>query len=350
MSTSTPKQTNENEEIDLGVLFNSIGRGISKLFNAIGTVIVFLLNTLLGLVVFVRKRLLYFAVASGIGLLAGSLTETITPKKYIATATLEPHFESARQLYSNVDYLNDLAAQNDSVQLAAFFNISPSQAATLKAIEIMPFVTETMLLQEYNNYVTQLDSLVATETSFEKYVKQGNDYERQIHILRAQSTTQDIFSVLLDPILQSVSNIDYFKDQQRTALFNLELSDSITQVSIVQTDSLLSLFEEVRMVEANKEFSNGTNLYMSSSAKDNTEISLLNRKIELTNELEEIRTKKVKAKNVVDVISAFPRVGYLETSIWKNKIFLGFLAGVLLLSVFYLVLHLDAYVLSKNKD
>ena len=349
MSTSTPKKTND-EEIDLGVLFNSIGRGISRLFAAIGSAIMFVLNIIFAVVVFVRKRIVYFAIACVVGLIAGVFLEKVSPPNYMATATLEPHFDSARQLYSNVGYINDLAEQQDSVQLSAFFGISQGEAATITSIEIAPFLTETALLLEYNDYVSELDTLVAKEITFADYANQIEEFDRKIHTLKIKSSKQDVFGSLLDPLLKSVSEESYFKDQQATRLSNLELSDSITQVSIVQTDSLLSLFEEVRIVEANKEFSNGTNLYMSEKAEDNTEISLLNRKITLSNKLEEIRTAKLKAKNVVDVISAFPEVGYLETSIWKNRKFQGILAGVVLLSLFYLITHLDAFILSKKDD
>ena len=88
MSTSKPKNTNENEEIDLGVLFNSIGRGISKLLSTVGSLIMFALNTILAAVIFVRKRIVYFALACAIGLAGGVLVERTTPLKYIATATL----------------------------------------------------------------------------------------------------------------------------------------------------------------------------------------------------------------------------------------------------------------------
>ena len=54
---------------------------------------------------------MYFALATVIGLFGGIFFENLTSVKYIATATLEPHFDSARQLYSNVEYLNDLATQ-----------------------------------------------------------------------------------------------------------------------------------------------------------------------------------------------------------------------------------------------
>jgi hypothetical protein len=282
--------------------------------------------------------------------LAGVFVERLIPLKYIATATLEPHFDSARQLYSNVEYLNDLANQRDAIQLGAFFGIDPSDAEKIVSVEINPFVTETRLLQEYNAYVTELDSLVATETSFKEYIKQMSSYDRKIHVLRIESSKQDLFGGLLFPLIKSVSDVTYFKDQQKTELKNLEFADSITQVSIVQTDSLLSLFEEVRIVEAKKEFSNGTNLYLSEKAEDNTEISLLNRKIELSEKLEEIRIAKLKAKNVVDIVAAFPEVGYLENSFLKNKKVQGMLAGVILLSLFYVVIYLDAFLISKKED
>ena len=348
MSTSKPKNTNESEEIDLGVLFNAIGNGISKLFTATGNSIMLVLNTMLQLAVFVRKRIVYFALASILGLAAGVFLERTLPAKYIATASVEPHFDSARQLYSNVLYLNDLAAQRDSVQLASFFGISLSEAASLEKLEITPFVTKTSLLQEYNDYTMGLDSLVATEMSYKQYVKQISDFERKIHLLKVESTQQDVFQSLLAPLTASVAQAKYFKDQQATQLANLELMDSITQVSIVQADSLLSLFEEVRIVEANKAFSNGTNLYMSEATEDNAEIALLNRKITLSEQIEKIRLDKLKARNVVDIVAAFPKVGYLEKSSWKNKKAQGIAAGLLLLSLFYLTIHLDAFLKSKS--
>lgn len=348
MSTSKPKNTNESEEIDLGVLFNAIGKGISNLFSAIGTAILFVLNSLLQLAVFVRKRITYFALAAILGLGVGVFLERTTPPKYIATATVEPHFDSARQLYGIVNYLNDLATQEDSVQLASFFGISLKEGASLVKIEITPFVTETRLLQEYNDYITELDSLVATQMSYKQYVKQISAFERKTHMLKVESTQQDVFSKLLSPLITSVSEPAYFKEQQSTQLANLELMDSITQASIVQADSLLSLFEEVRIIEANKESSNGTNVYMSESTEDNAEIALLNRKITLSEQIEQIRLDKLKAMNVVDIVAAFPEVGYLDESFWKNKKAQGIAAGIFLMSLFYFTIYLDAFLKRKS--
>jgi len=348
MSTSTPKKPAENEEIDLGVLFNAIGRGISNLFAAIGTAIMFVLNTIFAVVIFLRKRIVYFAIACGVGFIAGMILENIMPKRFFATATVEPHFESARQLYSNVAYLNDLADQKDSIQLASFFKIPPAAAAAIKKIEIAPFRSEIQLLQAYNKHVSTLDSMVALETNYKQYVRQLDKFETKIHTIRVESTQQDIFRQLLDPIITSVAAQDYFVNRQQTELKNLTVNDSITQVSIVQTDALLSTFEEVKLIEAKKEFSNGTNIIMSESKEDNAEIALLDRKITLADRLENVRAAKVEAQKVIEVISTFPEVGYLEKRFWKNKAVQGAIGGFLLVCLFFSVLHLDAFITSKN--
>ena len=75
-----------------------------------------------------------------------------------------------------------------------------------------------------------------------------------------------------------------------------------------------------------------------------------NKESKESDKLEGIRTAKLKDKNVVDIVAAFPEVGYLERSIWKNKKVQGVLAGFILLSLFYIVIHLDAFILSKKED
>lgn len=348
MSTATPNKPDEKEEIDLGVLFNAIGNGISKLFNVISSTILFILNGILTFVIFIRRHIVYYALACGLGLAIGITVELTLPKKYTGVATVQPYFESARQLYSNINYLNGLTTQKDSIQLSKFFGISTKEAASLRNIEITPFVSQIKSRQAYNNYVTNLDSIVASEITFEDYEKQLDIFDSKVHLIKVKATDKEIFQSLLDPILASVSEQDYFIQQQQTTLQNLELNDSITQVSMVQTDTLLKLFEEVRKVEANKEFSNGTNLYMSDNSQDNAEIALLERKITLSERLETVRQLKLEAMRVVDVIAQFPEVGYEEKGLLKNKKFQGVATGFVLLSLFYLILYIDPLITARD--
>ena len=349
MSKPTTKPNNENEEIDLGVLFNSIGKGINKLFTFIVDIVKGLLDLLLSSLIFIRKRIVYYSISLVVGITVGFLYDRNTPETYIGTATLEPMFDSARQMYSNVEYLNDLAGQQDSVQLANFFGISTEDAATLKQFEISPIISQVRLLQEYNNYSIGLDSIVKDETSFKSYLKKRQKFDNPIHKLTVRSTKANIFPRLLTPLISSVSTVAYFKNRQTITLDNLELRDSITQRSITQTDSLLALFESVRVVEANKAFSSGTNVYMSERSENNAEISLLDRKITLTEQLEGIRKAKLNALNVVDILSSFPDVGYEDKTFYKNKKFQGGLGGIILLTLFYALLYFDNFISKVTK-
>ena len=95
-----------------------------------------------------------------------------------------------------------------------------------------PFVSEVTLLMEYNNYVTELDSIVAAETSFREFKKQLQVFDRDTHTLTVESTSQDIFPSLLEPFISSVSEEEYFKTRQETELQNLSINDSITTISL----------------------------------------------------------------------------------------------------------------------
>ena len=212
-----------------------------------------------------------------------------------------------------------------------------------------PFVSEVTLLMEYNDYVTELDSIVAAETSFREFKKQLQVFDRDTHTLTVESTSQDIFPSLLEPFISSVSEEEYFKTRQETELQNLSINDSITTISITQTDSLLSLFEEVRLIEAKKEFSNGTNLYMSNISDNNAEISLLDRKIALTERLEKIRQNKIEAINVVDVVSPFPKLGYQDSSLLKNNKIRGLLLGFFLVNLIFGLKYFDQFIMSNAK-
>ena len=89
---------------------------------------------------------------------------------------------------------------------------------------------------------------------------------------------------------------------------------------------------------------------MSERAENNTEISLLNRKMTLSKELEQIRTDKLRAQQVIDVVSSFPEYGYIDTSLIKNKKFVGLVLGFAVINLFYLILYLDRFLTPRTSS
>jgi len=212
-SNKTNKKS--GDEVEVGDLFRSIGKGFSNIISFIIETTKLAFNILIGYAVFIRRKLSYFIAAVLVGGVLGVITDTIVPTTFIGSATLQPRFDSSRQLYNNAEYLNDLASQGDSVQLAIFFNINQGKASKIKSIKMSPFVSEVTLLMEYNNYVTELDSIVAAEISFREFKKQLQVFDRDTHTLTVESTSQDIFPSLLEPFISSVSEEEYFKPKIR---------------------------------------------------------------------------------------------------------------------------------------
>ena len=117
-SNKTNKKS--GDEVEVGDLFRSIGKGFNNIISFIIETVKLVFNIFIGYAVFIRRKLSYFIAAVLVGGVLGIIADTIAPTTFIGTATLQPRFDSSRQLYNNTEYLNDLASQGDSVQLALF--------------------------------------------------------------------------------------------------------------------------------------------------------------------------------------------------------------------------------------
>ena len=101
MSTN---QKNNEEEVDLGSLFVIIGKGFSSLFNFIGNIFKGIFHFVISVLIFFKQNIIKIGVSAIIGLVVGLFIEIKSPKKYGSELLVEPNFQSARQLYNNVNY------------------------------------------------------------------------------------------------------------------------------------------------------------------------------------------------------------------------------------------------------
>jgi len=150
MSTS---QKNNEEEVDLGSLFVIIGKGFSNLFNFIGNIFVGIFHFIISILLFLKEHVIKIVIAAIIGLIAGLFLEVKTSKRYGSELLLEPNFESARQLYNNVNFYNDLVKQKDTLGLQEVFNIDKESAASLVKFEIEPLRLDADLIDLYNDLI-----------------------------------------------------------------------------------------------------------------------------------------------------------------------------------------------------
>ena len=158
MSTTQQKNNNE-EEVDLGSLFVIIGKGFSRFFNFIGSIFKGIFNFIITILIFLKSNIVKIAIAAIIGLVIGVFLEVKTPSRFGSELLLEPNFSSARQLYNNVNYYNDLVKQKDTAMLQQTFNIDKAAAASLKKFEIVPLKIDSDIINSYNDLILSVDTL-----------------------------------------------------------------------------------------------------------------------------------------------------------------------------------------------
>ena len=100
-----PVNQNNSDEIDLGQLFQMIGRGFQKLFNFIGSIFKGIFHLIMVFLLFVQKNIIVIVAAIIIGGVGGFILDIMSPEKYISRMVVEPNFNSVQQLYNNIAFL-----------------------------------------------------------------------------------------------------------------------------------------------------------------------------------------------------------------------------------------------------
>lgn len=350
MSNSTnPTPPSQNEEVDLGQLFTLIGNAFNRLFSFVGSIFTTLFTFLINLLVAVRRNIIGFLIAGVVGGSIGLVKHIYSPIVYEGTLVVAPNFESSRQLYNNIAYYNTLVAQQDSLQLSKVLKISAQQAASLMEFEVAPVISESTKLQQYNSLILSLDSISREEINYEKYLSTLDPIDYKQHQITVSSKDRLIYPALRKPILASISENDYFKDKQQVTLKNIALNDSLTLVSLQETDSLRGVYEKVLLEEAKKQNAS-TSIVMEQQGQNNKELLLLDRKLILQSQLESNNEERLESQEILKVISDFPEVGYERSGISNNLIVMGALGGIVLFALWLIFKALDAFLLKRTND
>ena len=247
--SSNTNPSSQNDEIDLGQLFNQIGNAFNKLFGFVGSIFKGIFESIITLLIVLRINIIGFIIALIVGGSFGLLFQFITPKVYEGTMVVEPNFQSSRQLYNNIAYYNTLVEQKDSYQLSKVLGINEEQASSINEFKIQPVISESASLKRYSELILGLDSLSRVETNYRMFLNALGPTDYVEHKIVVSSLDRHIYPFLRKPILASISENEYFKQKQRVILKNISLNDSLTHVSLRETDSLRRIYEKVLTVD-----------------------------------------------------------------------------------------------------
>lgn len=348
---STTKNNNE-EEVDLGSLFVIIGKGFKNFFNFIGSIFKGIFHRFILILIFLRLHLIKFAIAALIGAIFGFFLENSKEIKFSSNLIVQPNFESAQNLYKNINYYNDLITQKNTQQLSSIFKLDSSKAASLRKFEITPITNRNDVINAYDKFILEVDTLTVKSYDFDDFEKNFTDFDYLNHEIEVVATVNDVFSSLENIIIETVEKNQYFNRIKKLTKENLLTKDSILRVTFTEVDSLRKVYMKV-MLEGAKNISSNTNIDISGTnqntiRKDSKENELfeIDRKIiyDLSQTFEDIAYKS----NVINIISNFQSIGSEIKGITNNYIFLLSSMSVLLMLLYVSLIEFNKYLMNYN--
>jgi hypothetical protein len=339
---STKKQNND-EEVDLGSLFTVIGKGFKNFFNFIGNIFKGIFHRLILILLFLKLHILKFSVAVLIGGIVGFFLESNKETKFSSNLIVKPNFESTQLLYENINYYNDLVKQQNTKHLASIFKIDTSKAAALRKFEITPLMNSNDIINAYDNFILEVDTLTVKSYDFDNFESSFTDFDYLVHNIEVQATVSNIFSELEITIINSIEKNTFFNKIKNLTKENLNTKDSILKANFIEVDSLRNVYMRA-ILEGAKNNSNGTNIDLGSKSNITKENDLfeIDRKIiyDLSQTYKDIATKS----DVINIISNFKPEGSEIKGITKNLIFIMAVLGFLLTLFIILLFDLNKYL------
>ena len=206
---STTKNKNE-EEVDLGSLFTVIGNGFKNFFNFIGSIFKGIFHKLILILIFFKLHFIKFTIAVLIGGIVGFFLENNKEIKFSSNLIVKPNFESTQLLYENINYYNDLVKQQNTKHLASIFKIDSSRAASLRKFEITPLINSNDIINAYDKFILDVDTLTVKSYDFDNFEASFTDYDYLVHNIEVKATVSDIFNELENTIINSIEKNTFF--------------------------------------------------------------------------------------------------------------------------------------------
>ncbi|TRZ46038.1 hypothetical protein [Robertkochia solimangrovi] len=358
MSENQPqnKSQNSSEEIDLGNLFLVIGNMFKNFFEFLASIFSGLFHLIILFLIFIQKHFLKLLVAGLIGLIVGVFLDNKKGPRFISTMVVEPNFNSAQQLYNNINFYNELAMAGDSVALAEaldtnpndeVLDITPAEASAFKSFSIESYADENQKIMLFDQFVRNLDTSTQKTINMEKFLENFNSFDARFHTISVVANNSFVAKKSQPAIISSIQRNAYFESQKNISIENLNIQDSIVKMQLTEIDSLQKLYKLVLLKEAEKPLQ-GTNISLGEGkGSENKEMALIRERNELKENIVELNEERANKSSIINIISDFPRRGVEIKGFTKSYVFMlpVTLIGVclLLLSLLQLNKFLKSY-------
>lgn len=346
MSDKLPRET-QNDEVDLGLLFNAISRLFENLFTFIGKVFKALFSTSIYALKPFVKNIKVLLIIVMVAVVVGSIIEKTNKTVYVSNMLVKPYFNSKYQLANNVDYFNALISSENVFELSKIFEIDTSEAKQLISfeIEIGP-ETPNDLLVEYDGYLKQIDSNLTVDVSYESYIDNRDILSGNIFSISAESYQRDIFTSLERGFEKTFKNeysekLKNFRDQ------SIKIKQETYKKELSRIDSLQRIYLEVL-----KEESEDGNLKLGVEGlmpliKERTitrEYDLFKEEFKIRDSLRSLQERLIVESDYYDTLSDFEDVGTVKRDFWSKYSILFPTIAIIMMALGFFLLKVFKFI------
>ncbi|WCO01656.1 hypothetical protein [Psychroserpens ponticola] len=347
MSKDLQNQNNNNEEVDLLVLFNYLGDKINNLVTLVKKLVIGLFSIFIYASRAVFNNIKLIALVMVLAGVLGYVLQKANPKVYESSMLVRTYFDAKYQLATNINYYNALLGDQDYDEMASIFEIDQKAVSEILRFEMsVGPETENDRIIEYDAFLKSIDSTRASEIIFEDFVENRDIYTGNLFEIRVESHKKNIFKRLETGINNSFENrYSTKKMEKRDSMIVIKrksLQDAINQIDSLKRVYIKVMQNESVSPKANISLGEGFPLMQEKS--QTKEFQLLDKEIKLKAELRVLDEQKLEENVFFDVISSFQVVGN-EVKHWQDRYALIFpVLAFILLCLGYLIKKFAIYV------
>jgi len=342
-------QKNNQEEVDIIQLFSAIGNMFKNLFQSIGNLFKKLFYFILDFILYLKKNSIYLGAGVFIALVFSFLTQSSkSGTEYKVKAQIRTNFNAQSALENYVDLFNHWIDEKKYIELSKTLQIDTTTVKQLKSFELNPFYNDVLIIEEYENFLKQNDTVVYKFIEFDKFKKnllkeeQLNPYWE----LEVNAYQPIKFDFLNTALVELIEKNEVFSKRKENYLFTLNTQKEKLLKSLQEIDSLRNVYNTVMLESAKNKTNEGvTNILFSTSRISPLEhtYNLFNERRKVLDELELLSKKLNKYSDVIVFINDFPIYGIKDNKITNNIYFNYALIGFLL--VLMILLFKDFWML-----
>ncbi|NRD18535.1 hypothetical protein HNV08_00630 [Winogradskyella eckloniae] len=348
MSEKLP-QPPQSEEVDLGQLFNAIGKLFEKLFAFFGRIFKGIFSAFIYVIKPLVDNFKIVAAALIITAILGYVYEKSGDPIYYSEMVVKPHFDSKYQLASNIEYFNALIGSGNLTELATIFEMDTIKAKTLVGFELYAGPeSQNDLFIEYDEYVQSVDTSLVDELSYKEYINNRDLMSSRLFAIKAKSIQVDIFPELHKGFKKTLENeFSEYQKSVRDTLADIERASLMLQLD--RLDSIQKTYlEAIKNDSKNPNISLGLSnvLPLQEEKRETKEFDLFLRELSLRKELNMLNLTVAEENTIYDVLTPFDKIGKKDNNIRRRYTYLFPILTLTFLFLFFL--SIKAFSFIKN--